>query len=292
MDTAVLAQTIVAGLLLGGLYALIGVGMSLIFGVMRIINLAHGELLMVGMYTTFWLFTSWQIDPYLSVAISAPVLFLLGVLFQRFLIGPVIRSGAPEENLILLTYGIGLALTNVIQLIFTANYRTIYTPYSTATIFLGTVSISVPLMAAFLITSLITAVLYFFLLKTSAGRTIRATAQDRDAAFLMGINVDRIFVLTFAIGAALAGAAGSLFLPMYYLSPIIGGPFTLKAFIVTVLGGMGSVMGALVGGLTLGLMESLGATYVSTAYRDVIGFVVFILVLLLRPAGLIGKSRV
>jgi len=292
LDATILAQTIVAGLLLGGLYALIGVGMSLVFGVMRIINLAHGDLLMVGMYTTFWLFTSWQIDPYVSVVVSAPLLFLLGMIFQKFLVGPVIRSGAPEESLILLTYGIGLALVNVVQLMFTANYRTLYTPYSTATFFVGGVSISVPLVVAFLLASLISAALYFFLIKTGMGRTIRATAQDRDAAFLMGINVDRIYVVTFAIGAALAGAAGSLFLPLFYASPQVGGPFTLKAFIVTVLGGMGSVMGALVGGIVLGLMESLGATYVNNAYRDVIGFVVFILVLLLRPSGLVGKSKV
>lgn len=291
MGNLILLQTVLNGLLLGGLYALIGAGMSLIFGVLRVINLAHGEMLMVGMYITFWLFTLFHLNPYLSVLISFPALCLLGAATQRFLVGPMLRKNAPEENQLLLTMGVGLGITEIVRLLFTANYRTFSTPFASATLSVLGVSISLALLSAFSIALAISLLLYLVLLRTDVGRSLRATAQDKDAASLYGIDGDRIYTLAFGIGAGLAGAAGSLLLPIYYLSPTVGGAFTLKAFIVTVLGGMGSVLGALVGGLTLGLAESLGAVYVSTAYRDVIGYLVFILVLSLRPAGLVGRSR-
>ncbi len=291
MGGQIFLQSTLNGLLLGGLYALIGAGMSLIFGVLRVINLAHGEMLMVGMYITFWLFTLFQLNPYLSVLISFPALCILGAATQQFLVGPLLRKEAPEENQLLLTMGVGLGITEVVRLLFTANYRTFSMPFATATLTVFGVSISLALLSAFGIALAISLLLYFVLLRTDMGRSLRATAQDKDAASLYGIDGDRMYILAFGIGSGLAGAAGSLLLPIYYLSPTIGGAFTLKAFIVTVLGGMGSVLGALVGGLTLGVAESLGAVYVSTAYRDVIGYLVFILVLSFRPAGLVGRSR-
>jgi branched-chain amino acid transport system permease protein len=284
-------QSVLNGLLLGGLYALIGTGMSLIFGVLRVINLAHGEMLMVGMYVTFFLFTLFGISPYLSVLVSFPALFLVGALVQKFLVAPILRKDAPEENQLLLTMGVGLGMTEIVRLLFTANYRTFSTPFATATVTLFGVSISLALLSAFGIAVAISLLLYAVLLKTDLGRSLRATAQDKDAASLYGIDGNRIYTLAFGLGSGLAGAAGSLLLPIYYLSPTVGGSFTLKAFIVTVLGGMGSVLGALVGGLTLGIAESLGAVYVSTAYRDVIGYLVFILVLSFRPGGLVGRVR-
>jgi branched-chain amino acid transport system permease protein len=291
MDATVFAQSLVNGLLLGGLYALIGLGMSLIFGVLRVINLAHGELLMVGMYITFWLYSAFRLDPYVSVLISFPVLFVIGALLQRFLVMPLLRRQGPEENQLLLTMGIGLGITEIVRLLFTANYRTISTRFSTATVSALGLSISLSLLSAFGIALAISTGLAIVLLRTDLGRWLRATAQDRDAAALVGIDGERVSTVAFGIGAGLAGAAGSLLLPLFYLSPTVGTAFTLKAFVVTVLGGMGSVLGALVGGVTLGIAESLGAVYVSTAYRDIIGYLVFILVLSFRPAGLVGRSR-
>ena len=291
MGSMVFFQSVLNGLLLGGLYALIGAGMSLIFGVLRVINLAHGEMLMVGMYVTFFLFTLFGVSPYLSVLVSFPALFLVGALVQKFLVAPILRKDAPEENQLLLTMGVGLGMTEIVRLLFTANYRTFSTPFATATVSLFGISISLALLSAFGIALAISVLLYAVLLKTDLGRSLRATAQDKDAASLYGIDGNRIFTLAFGLGSGLAGAAGSLLLPIYYLSPTVGGAFTLKAFIVTVLGGMGSVLGALVGGLTLGIAESLGAVYVSTAYRDVIGYLVFILVLSFRPGGLVGRVR-
>jgi branched-chain amino acid transport system permease protein len=292
MDISVLIQTIVSGILVGGLYALIALGMTIIFGVMRIINLAHGELLMVGMYTCYWLFSLWGVDPYISIVVSVPLLFVLGVLLQRFIITPVIKARAPEENQILLTAGIGLVLSNIALLLFSPNYFTVLTGYSNANLIVHKISVSLPLLWDFLIAIGITALLYLFLMKTDTGGAIRATAQNADSAQLMGINIDRIMIITFGIGSALVGAAGTLFMPLYYVFPFIGGPFTLKAFIVVVLGGMGSATGAIVGGITLGVAESLGAAYISTGLKDVLGFLIFVLVLIFKPSGLVGKSRV
>lgn len=291
MTGNILIQSILNGLLLGGLYAVIGLGMSLVFGVMRIVNLAHGDMLMLGMYLTFWLVTAFHLDPYISVLISFPFLFAFGVLVHFFFVGPLLRKNPPEENLLLLTLGIGLGMTEVIRLLFSAKYRAINTSLSTTTLSFFGVSLSVPLLTACAIALVLTVLLYLVLLHTNLGRSLRATAQDSESAEMVGINGQNIYRIVFGIGAGLAGAAGSLLLPIYYLSPTVGASFTLKAFVVTVLGGMGSVMGALVGGLVLGVAETLGAVYVSTAYKDIIGYLVFILILSFRPGGLVGKSR-
>jgi branched-chain amino acid transport system permease protein len=286
----ILAQTLVQGVLTGGLYALIGIGLNIIFGVMRVINFAHGALLMVGMYLSYGMFTLLGVDPYLSILLAGPILFVLGMAIQKFLITPVL--GAAHMNQILLTEGLGLVLVNLALLIFTGNYRQVRTSYSDAFIRVGGVSVSLPYSASFLIALAFTVVLYLFLTRTDTGRAMRAVSQDREAARLMGIDVNRIAQVAFGIGTAAAGIAGALLVPVYYLFPAVGDPFTLKSFVVVVLGGMGSVIGAIFGGVTLGLAESLGAVYISTGYKDVIGFVIFLLVLVLKPSGLFGNSRV
>lgn len=291
MDWTIFLQTLVSGIMVGGLYGLIGMGMAINFGVLRIINLAQGELLMIGMYSCFWLFSLWSLDPLLSPVITIPLLFVLGVLIHRLLLTPLIRAKAAEENQILLTAGVGLVLTNAALLLFTSNYRTVSTSYSSKLISLGLFDISFPLTLAFILALVTSGALYLVLMKTDLGKTIRATAQDSEAAKLLGVNVEKISVLTFGIGAALEGAAGSLLILNYYLFPALGGMFTLKAFIVVTLGGLGSTLGALLGGITLGIAESLGAVYVSTGYKDAIGFIIFVLFLIFRPAGLAGRSR-
>ena len=291
MDLSIFTQTVTSGILLGGLYALIALGMTLIFGVMRIINLAHGEFLMVGMYVCYILFKHWGVDPYLSLVVSVPLLFVIGVAIQRYLLMPLIKAKAPGENQILMTAGIGLVMTNAALLIFSPNYFTVLTSYSNATVNMGKISVSLPLLWDFLISFGITGMLYLFIMKTDTGCSIRAVAQNIDSARLMGINIDRIMIITFGVGAALVGAAGTLLMPIFYVFPAIGELFTLKAFIVTVLGGMGSALGALVGGVTLGVVEQIGAAYISMALKDALGFVIFVLVLIFRPSGLVGKSR-
>ena len=291
MDLSIFIQTVTSGVLLGGLYGLIALGMTLIFGVMRIINLAHGEFLMIGMYVSYILFTKFGVDPYLSIVVSVPLLFVMGIAIQRFLLMPLIKAKAPGENQILMTAGIGLVLTNAALLIFSPNYFTVLTTYSNATASIGKISVSLPLLWDFLICFGITGILYLFIMKTDTGCSIRAVAQNIDSARLMGINIDKIMIITFGVGAALVGAAGTLFMPIFYVFPAIGELFTLKAFIVTVLGGMGSALGALVGGVTLGIVEQIGASYISMALKDVLGFVIFVLVLIFRPSGLVGKSR-
>ena len=283
-------QSLLSGILIGGAYALIGVGLTIIFGVMRIINFAHGDLVMLGMYASYFLFTLGNVDPFVSIVFVFPLLFLFGAILQKTVINKVLN--ALPQNQILLTIGIGLILSNTMMLLFTSDYRIISTTYSSGSFRLGEISVSTPLLLSFVITAAVTAALYWFLLKTDTGQAIRATAQDRDAAQLMGVNVRRMSVLATGIGAGLAAVAGSLISPTYYIFPQVGQPFTLKAFVIVVLGGMGSVMGATVGGILIGATESLAGAYISSGLKDLVVYVLFLLILLFKPAGLFGKSRV
>lgn len=285
----VFLQSLLSGILVGGAYALVGIGLTIIFGVMRIINFAHGDLLMVGMYLTYFIFTLLGIDPFLSIAITIPVMFLFGAFLQKVFVNRVLN--ALPQNQILLTIGLGLVMSNTVMMLFTSDYRILSTSYSSGSVKLGGLSISTPLLLSFLVTAAITAFLYWFLLKTDTGQALRATAQDREAAQLMGINVKRMSVLATGMGAALAGTAGALLAPTYYIFPQVGSTFTLKAFVIVVLGGMGSIIGATLGGLVVGTAESLAAAYVSSGLKELFVFVLFLLVLLFRPAGLLGKSR-
>lgn len=303
MDAAkieVLLQTLISGLLLGGLYALIGLGMTIIMGVMKIINLAHGELMMVGMYIAYVLFAWAHVDPYLSILVAVPLLFILGVAIQKFLVSPVLKVDAIlPENQVILTVGIGMVLANLATIIFKSDYRTAPVDYATKAWYLSDLwrdapielSLSFPWTVSFLFALGITAALWFFLSRTDMGRSIRATAQDKDAAILMGVNVERMRMFTFGLGSALVGAAGCLFLPIYYLYPDVGGQFTLTGFVITILGGLGSTIGAILGGLILGVFESLTATYVGMGWAPVGRFVIFVLVLIFVPGGVASLLR-
>src|SRR2546428_7319641 len=254
---AVFLQSALSGILIGGVYALTGIGLTLIFGVMRVINFAQGDLVMVGMYCTFWLFVLLGIDPFLSVVLTMPALFLLGALLQRTLINRVLD--ALPQNQILLTIGIGLVLSNTAMLVFTSDYRILSTSYSSSSVALGVIRLSKPLLFCFLITAVITAALYWFLVKTDTGHAIRATAQDRDAAQLMGVNVRYMGVLAFGLGSALAGGAGARVAPTHLICPPGGGGFTPQAVLVLGLGGMWRNRPAGPGASSIGVSESPAA---------------------------------
>jgi branched-chain amino acid transport system permease protein len=286
---AVFLQSLISGILIGGVYALIGIGLTIIFGVMRVINFAHGDLMMVGMYLTYFLFTLLHVDPFASIIITIPLMFLFGAFLQKAFINRALN--ALPQNQILLTIGMGLIMSNAIMLAFTSDYKILSTTYSSSSVTLGGISISEPLVVSFIITVAITAALYWFLYRTDTGQAVRATAQDREAAQLMGINIKRMGMIAFGIGTALAGTAGALISPTYYIFPQVGSVFTLKAFVITVLGGMGSIVGATLGGVLIGMAESIGGVYLGSGWKDVIVFILFLLVLLFKPSGLLGTAK-
>ncbi len=283
------AQTLTSGVLTGALYAMIGIGLTVVFGVMRIINLAHGELVMLGMFGAFWGLTLWKLDPFVSLLLWLPVMFLGGILLYRFLLRKIIPGG--ELNTLLYTAGLSLLIANLALFAWTGDYRTISLSYGQEPIRPFGISIAVPQAVAFAVALAITAALWLFLSRTDLGRAIRATSQNGEAAVLMGIDVERVAMITFGLGTALAGAAGVLLAPSLYLYPTVGELLIVKCFVIVVLGGLGSVPGAIAGGLLLGVVESLGAVYVSSTYKDGIGFVLFLAVLLYRPSGLFGVGK-
>lgn len=281
-------QSLVSGLLTGGIYALAGIGMSMVFGVMNVSNFAHGDLMMLGMYLAWFIFTLLKIDPYLSLVLILPISYAFGVLLEKLFISRVIHH--PHQNQILLTVGLGLIMSNSALLAFTSDPRILTTSYSSSSItIIGDVSVSEPLLLSFLVTCLITALLYLFLSRTRTGMALRATSQNREAAQLMGIDVSKMSAITFGIGTALAATAGALIAPVYYIHPMAGHNFLLKAFTVCVLGGLGSVPGAALGGLIIGVVEAVSSTLISTEWKDVIVFTLFLAVLLFRPQGLLGN---
>jgi branched-chain amino acid transport system permease protein len=281
-----LIQLTINGLLLGGIYSLISIGLTLIFGVTRIINFAHGEFLMLAMYVAFWLFQLGGVDPYLSLLAVTPMLFIAGLISERLVIHPILE--APSSMQIFATVGLSVAMQNAALFFWTADYRTIKTAYSTKTILVSEILISFPRLIAFGATVLISWGIFLYLKKTYTGKAIRAVAQNRTASTLMGINIRKIYLFTFGLGTALVGIAGALLMPVYYVFPTVGGLFVLTAFVVVVLGGMGNMTGAFVGGLIIGLVESYSGFFLATQLKEAVYFIIFILVLLLKPSGLYG----
>ena len=283
-----LLQSIVNGILMGGVYGLVAIGLTLIFGVMKIINFAHGSLMMLGMFTTYWLYVFAGLDPYLSLLLSIPCLFVVGLLIERFLIAQVLD--APAHNQLLLTLGISLFIENFALFLWTPNFRTLEVTYLRKAAMVGTVMISLPKLVAFIFAIILTILLYCFLKSTDMGKAIRAASEEREGALTVGINLRRIYYVAFGIGAACVGAAGTLTAPFFYVNPHVGGIFVITAFVVVVLGGMGNFIGALVGGLIIGLAESVGAAFVPGQLKQFIIYFIFILVLLFKPEGLFGRT--
>ena len=279
-----LLQGIVSGLLAGGVYAMIALGMALIFGVMRVINVAHGTLLMLGGYTTYWLFSLYGLNPFFSLLISFPLLFIVGLLLQRFFVSRVV--GAPELSSLILTFGLSIFITNVAVLSWTSDYRSV--EFLTGSFLLGPIAISKPRLVTFSFALLITVAAFVFLNKTKTGKAIRATSQHRELAQVCGINVQRIDLITFGLASGLAGAGGSLISVMYSIFPEMGRGYVFKSFLVIVLGGAGNYPGAFLGGLLLGVVEGLTSLLLTAQLSEVIAYVLLVLVLLIRPTGLLG----
>ena len=273
-------------MLMGGVYALIAIGLTLIFGVLEIVNFAHGEFVMLGMYFSYFLFTLLGIDPYLSIFIIIPLLFFLGISTYKFLIEKVM--GARLHIQILLTLGLMLFLQNLALFIWTSDYRSVKLGYSTTVYNLQGLMVSFPRFVACLVALSIAAILYIFLKKTDIGMAIRACTVEKEGAALVGINVKRIYLVAFGIGIVCAGVAGSTLLPFFYVSPTVGSIFVLTAFVIVVLGGMGNFAGALLGGLIIGVAESMGEVFLPGSLKQVVSFTIFILILFFKPMGLMG----
>jgi branched-chain amino acid transport system permease protein len=289
MSLQIFAQTVVNGLFIGGIYALVAVGLTLIYGVMVILNFAHGEFLMLGMYVAFALFTLAGLDPYVSVPIAAILIFLVGASIQRGLIQRVLS--AHPLNQIVLLLGVSTLIIGLAQFFFTAEARAIHVPYETEVITILGLRLSIPRMIAFFASLIISLVLFLFLRVTKTGKAIRAVSQSRDAALLMGIDVKFIYLLAFGIGAAVTAVAGVLLTPNYKMIPTIGQSFAVTAFVVVVLGTMGNFIGAFLGGLIIGLVEVFAGFFLGGDLKILASMLVFILVLLFRPAGLFGRKR-
>ncbi|MDR7521937.1 MAG: branched-chain amino acid ABC transporter permease [Armatimonadota bacterium] len=281
-----LGQAAVTGLLTGAVYALVAVGLTLIFGVMRVVNFAHGALLMLGMYAAYWFHVLLGVNPYLSLPVTFILLFALGAVIQRGLLQPILA--APQHNQLLLTLGVMLIIENLALFLWSPDFRTLRIGWLEGAIPLGALLLNKPRLIAFAGALVLTAALYLFLTFTELGRAIRATAQDRTGASLVGVNVTRINTLTFGLGAACAGVAGALITPYLYTAPQVGHVFLLYGFVVVVLGGLGSFTGALAGGLLIGIGESLGAALLPGSLKELVVYLIFILVLLFRPTGLFG----
>ncbi len=294
MDATILIQLLIAGILLGGIYALASIGLTLIFGVMKIVNFAHGEFLMIAMYVSFWLYHYFQLDPYLSIFIVIPLLFLIGIIVYQVFIKKTI--GAPHLTQIFVTLGLSIIIENLALLFWSADFRAVSLPYLRSPFILGPfpalgleeLIFNPARLIAFVIAISLSAVFYFYTKFSYVGKVIRATAQDRTTALLMGINIDKIYKLTFAIGIMLVGIAGALMIPIYTVHPFVGFEFVLVMFVAVVLGGMGNIVGAVIAGLFLGIVEVFSGFLIGPESKQAVYFSVFIAVLVFRPSGIFG----
>jgi branched-chain amino acid transport system permease protein len=281
-------QLIISGILLGGLYALISIGLNLVFGVMRIVNFANGEFIMISMYFSYWAYQVLGIDPYISVFVSAPLTFLFFITVAK----PFVLKLSKTSHLgqVFITFGIGIILQNFALLLFSADFKSITTPYSKWNLsIMDNVLISFPRLVVFLVALILILVLYLYLKNSYQGKAIRATMQNRTVSMLMGIDINKIYALTFALGISISVLAGALILPIFYVYPTIGFNFALLGFVVVVLGSLGSIPGTLVGGLIIGLTEAFSGYFISSSMKQLIYFALFILILTFKPAGLLGQ---
>jgi branched-chain amino acid transport system permease protein len=289
MDANLAIQLLIQGILLGGIYGLIAIGLSLIFGVMGIINFAHGQLMVMGMYVSFWIFVLLGIDPYLSLVVVAGVIFVLGYLIQSTVVNRILDY--PEAIQVLPLVSMGLILENLALLLWGPDHRSPQTALSLKTFWIGPIMIDISRLIAFAVAIFITVLIFIFLKKTATGKRIRAASDNRTGAILVGIDVDRINNVSFALGAATTAAAGVLLLPLMPISPYMGHDFTLTAFIVVILGGMGNLFGSLVGGLILGVAESASTLFLPATLKHAVSFTILIIIMLFRPQGLFGGKK-
>lgn len=286
MDLEIFLQVLINGLFSGGIYAVTAVGLTLIYGVMMIVNFAHGEFLMLGIYISYFAFTLAGIDPYLSMPISFITVFLIGALIQRFIVQRVLNENG--LNQVVLLVGVSTLIVGLMQFFAGADPRTIHVSYETKALSFMGLRFSIPRMVAFFASMIISFALYFFLQKTKTGKAIRAVSQNRTAAALMGVDVKFIYILTFGIGTGITAVAGSLLAPNNRMIPTIGTSYSVMTFVVVVLGTMGNFIGALVGGLIIGVVESFAGFYLGSDVKIIASMMIFILILLFKPSGLFG----
>ena len=288
LDFSILWPSVLNGITTGAVYALIALGLTLIYGVLHIINFAHGAALMVALYGVYLLKERWGVDPYLALVGVVPAMFALGYALQRGIINRA--SHGKDENILLVTLGLSIVLENLALLLFKSDTRTIDTAYTLTTVEIGPAFIALPKLLAFGGALVAAALLLLIVQRTDLGRAIRAVAREKQGARLMGIDVDHVYAMCFGLGLACLGAAACFLMPAYYVNPQVGNGFVLVAFTIVVLGGMGSFAGALLGGLLIGVVESLGGLVLGESLGQVGIFLIFIAVLLLRPQGLFGAK--
>jgi len=282
---------IVYGILLGGLYSLAAVGLTLIFGVLRFVNIAHGEFVMLGMYFSFWMLELFHVDPLLSLLLALPLFFVGGCVIERVLVKRL--STAPSSSQVLFTVGLSLFLVNLAQFVWSPDWRSVVTPLTSERVVLtADLSLSLVRVSSFVIAMVMAASLYLFMIRTDTGRAIRAVVQNRQVASLMGISIEKISMISFGLGISLTGAAGVLLSQTFTIYPSVGiDTFLMKSFAVIVLGGMETVIGTMVAGLVLGIGETMGATYISVGYSNAISFIILVIMLIVKPTGIFGKTR-
>lgn len=286
MDSSLAIQLMIQGILLGGIYGLIAVGLSLIFGVMGVINFAHGQMMVLGMYISYWILVLIGLDPYLSLALVAVVTAILGYFIQATVVNRILDF--PEAMQVVPLVSIGLIIENCILFMWGPDHRSPNTALGLKSIHFGDVMIDASRLTAFVLAILITGLIFWFLKNNSIGKSMRAAADNRIGALVVGINVNRINNYAFALGAATTGAAGALLVPLIPVSPHLGHDFTLTAFVVVILGGMGNLVGALVGGLILGMAESMSTLWLPPTLKHVVSFSLLVLIMLFKPTGLFG----
>ncbi len=284
----IVGEAVLNGLLTGAIYGLVALGLTLVYGVLHIINFAHGALLTLAMYGAFVAWHTFGLDPYLAILPLVPLFFALGYGVQRFIIGPASRG--QDSNILLVTLGLSIIIENVMLAVFRSDTLSVQVDYAMEVVELGPMLLGYPRVVGFCVAFLVALLLFVLLTMTDTGRAIRAVAKERTGAALVGINVGHVYAVTFGIGAACLAVAACLLLPFFYVNPRVGNAFVLVAFTIVVLGGMGSVPGALLGGLFIGVVESLSGLYLGDSLGQLGIFLIFILVLLFRPTGLFGAK--